>query len=81
MNWTNRQLLQKLQQFKKKEITNKKVVIPAELVLDLIGERKSRYYYNPVKKLSFPRKRESRGSIYKACLQLDSEAEIRKKTR
>ena len=76
----------------------KKVVIPAKLVLELIGEReirgaftklafnlivkrKSRYYDNPVKKLSFPRKRESRGRIYKACLRLDREAEINKKTR
>ena len=58
----------------------KKVVIPAKLVLELIGEReirgaftklafnlivkrKSRYYDNLVKKLSFPRKRESRETL------------------
>jgi S-adenosylmethionine:diacylglycerol 3-amino-3-carboxypropyl transferase len=58
----------------------KKVVIPAKLVLDqmgnwkpgekftrlvinLIGGRKSGYYDNPVKKLSFPRKRESRETM------------------
>ena len=48
MNGTNRQLLQKLQQFKKKEFTNKKVVIPAEAGIQ---------WNNDFKFLSFPSSR------------------------
>ena len=81
VSWTKNRLVPFWNEFGKRRITNVNSCHSrgsgnpggafTKLAFNLIVKRKSGYYDNPVKKLSFPLKRESRGRIYKACLQLD----------